>query len=87
MHWRIWKILFLLVNGYKDTSVSYKNAETLGESLAKRDIATVRIYPQADHIDVIKQFSSLFDRQEMVREDVLAFIETLPDKTKQGYCR
>ncbi len=76
----------LLINGEADTSVRPENASILGQALAGRDVANVNIYPDTNHVDVVKQFSRHFDHQGTTKADVLAFIEKLPDDEGDGFC-
>ena len=77
----------LLINGETDTSVDPGNASILGEALKGRKVAKVNIYPDTDHVDVVKQFSRHFDHQGKTKSDTMLFIEKLPDDEGDGFCR
>lgn len=77
----------LLINGKDDTSVHPENAVELGEALKGRDVATVKIYPDTNHVDVVKQFSRHFEKQGETKADVIRFIDNLPGKSNGTYCK
>jgi len=77
----------MLVNGDEDTAVHHGNASKLGEKLAGRDIASVKIYEGADHVDPVSQFSTLGFLEGSIKDDVVAFIENLPEDEGDGFCK
>ena len=72
----------LLVHGSDDTVVGPRNSTELGEALGDR--ATVRIYPDRDHTDVVRLLARLFEDDSPMKADVLAFIRALP--TEPSFC-
>ena len=77
----------LLLNGDQDTSVHPDNARQLGAALEGRGIATVNIAVGADHVDAVTQFSSKGFLEGTIKDDVLAFIESLPEDEGDGFCK
>ncbi|NNE56637.1 MAG: alpha/beta hydrolase [Hellea sp.] len=72
----------MLVHGTADVTVRYENAVKMADNLGDR--ATLKLYEDADHTDPIKQFSRRF--KGPIRDDVVAFIEGLPDDEGDGFC-
>lgn len=66
----------LLINGADDKSVYPQNSEALGEKITARGgKATVGIYPDIDHIDIIRVLSRFFDGDSSIKPDILNFME------------
>lgn len=69
----------MLVNGRKDETVGYKNAETLSDALDDTGVVTrLAIYDDMDHIDPVRVLSRHFDGGSPLKADILQFIEDLP---------
>ena len=65
----------LLVHGSDDIVVGPRNSTELGEVLGNR--ATVRIYPDRDHVDTVRLLARLFEDDSTLKADVVNFIERL----------
>ena len=75
----------LLVHGSDDTVVGPRNSTELGEVLGSR--ATVRIYPDRDHIDAVRLLARLFEDDSPMKADVLSFIRDLPIQKADSFCQ
>lgn len=76
-----------LLNGSADDSVHPNNARELAKALDGRGIATVNIVDSANHVDPISQFSTRGFLKGPIKEDVISFIESLPEDEGDGFCK
>lgn len=77
----------LLLNGDEDSSVHPDNARKLGAALEGRGIATVNITKGANHVDAVSHFSTRGFLEGPIKNDVMAFIESLPEDEGDGFCK
>lgn len=77
----------MFVHGTDDKTVYPQNSEALAAKMTERGgIATVKLYPDLGHTDVIKVISRHFDDDAPIKSDILDFVEGL-DKTQTDFCR
>ena len=75
----------MLVNGREDTTVGYKNAETLSNALNESGVTTqLALYEGMNHIDPVRVLSRHFEGGSPLKGDILEFIQGLP--TSAPFC-
>lgn len=68
-----------LGHGEKDTTVYPVNSTALAEKIVARGgVAQVEIYPEQNHIGVVKVLSRHFDGGSTLKADIVKFIDGLP---------
>lgn len=77
----------LLINGVKDTVVHPNNARLLASKLESRSLASLNVVEDANHSQVVSQFSTLPFLEGKVKTEVLDFIKKLPTQHGGGFCR
>ena len=76
----------LVINGADDTTVGPKNAQKLADAVnARGGQATLKIYEGYGHITPIKNLSKHFDKNGEYKDEIFAFIESLP--ASGNFCR
>lgn len=69
----------LFIHGTDDKTVYPQNSEALAEKITARGgKASVKLYPDLGHTDVIKVISRHFDDDAPIKADITAFIDGLP---------
>lgn len=76
----------LFLHGAEDTRVYPENSKKLAEKISARGgLSEVKIYPDLDHIDVVKVLSRYFDDDSALKSDLLNFINTRP-RAAEAFC-
>lgn len=71
--------MMLIANGDADTQVDTINATGLAKRIETRGgEAVLKIYPDHSHNDLVKFLSRYFEKQSPIKDDITAFIKSLP---------